>query len=150
MMNISTFRASSWRSTRTARTSTTTASTTRRSRRQTTCTCGGRSTSWFRTTPSRTSRGPRSPGSTTSASRSRRRKSRAITSTGTRNGEELAISHTNRNTRVSNDRRPGRLVDLESVVEFNILVGRLLNHSQQDGPTGFGTGNGTMKQILMT
>ena len=53
-------------------------------------------------------------------------------------------------TRVSNDRRPGRLVDLESVVEFNILVGRLLNHSQQDGPTGFGTGNGTMKEILKT
>ena len=54
--------------------------------------------------------------------------------------KENADSH---QIRVSNDRRPGRLVDLESVVEFKILVGRLLNHGQEDGQTGFGTGNGT-------
>ena len=47
-------------------------------------------------------------------------------------------------TRVSNDRRPGRLVDHESVVDFEILVGRLLNDGQQGGPAGFGTGNGTL------
>ena len=48
--------------------------------------------------------------------------------------------------RVSNDRRPGRLVDHESVVDFEILVGRLLNDGQQGGPAGFGTGNGTLTE----
>ena len=49
-------------------------------------------------------------------------------------------------SRVSNDRRPGRLVDHESVVDFEILVGRLLNDGQQGGPAGFGTGNGTLTE----
>ena len=48
--------------------------------------------------------------------------------------------------RVSNDRRPGRLVDHEGVVDFEILVGRLLNDGQQGGPAGFGTGNGTLTE----
>ena len=48
--------------------------------------------------------------------------------------------------RVSNDRRPGRLVDHESVVDFEILVGRLLNDGQQGGPAGFGTGNGPLTE----
>ena len=51
--------------------------------------------------------------------------------------------------RVSNDRRPGRLVDHESVVDFEILVGRLLNDGQQGGPAGFGTGNGTLTEKIM-
>ena len=52
----------------------------------------------------------------------------------------------NNSCRVSNDRRPGRLVDHESVVDFEILVGRLLNDGQQGGPAGFGTGNGTLTE----
>ena len=48
--------------------------------------------------------------------------------------------------RVSNDRRPGRLVDHEGVVDFEILVGRLLNDGQKGGPAGFGTGNGTLTE----
>ena len=49
-------------------------------------------------------------------------------------------------TRVSNDRRPGRLVDHEGVVDFEILVGRLLNDGQQGVPAGFGTVNGTLTE----
>ena len=48
--------------------------------------------------------------------------------------------------RVSNDRRPGRLVDHESVVDFEILVSQLLNDGQQCGPAGFDTGNGTLAE----
>ena len=51
--------------------------------------------------------------------------------------------------RVSNDRPPGRLVDHESVVDFEILVSRLLNDGQQGGPAGFGTGNGPLTEKNM-
>ena len=57
-----------------------------------------------------------------------------------------AVSQPLHYIRVSNDRRPGRLVDHESVVDFEILVGRLLNDGQQGGPAGFGTGNGTLTE----
>ena len=55
-------------------------------------------------------------------------------------------SQIERESRVSNDRRPGRLVDHEDMVDFEILVGRLLNDGQQGGPAGFGTGNGTLTE----